>query len=281
MNVLVLSATGTTGRETVRALIAQGATVRAATRDPAAASFPEGVEVVRFSLEDASTWVDALRDVDALYLALPPFRPDEVELGQDILRAAVESGVRRIVKLSARGVENSPEGAHRRLEIAVEQSGLDWVTLRPSFFMDNFVNLHGHSIRDTGGFYVPAGDGKTVFIAASDIGEAAAAALLGDASGEIWELTGSESLDRAQVAAVISEVTGREVRYHALSAEQFAGGMKEMGMSADGIDFMSGLYAAVRAGWTDGATDTVQRVTGKAPVRFADWAAEHAAAWRV
>jgi len=220
--ILVLTATGTTGRATVDALVARGAAVRAATRDPSTARFPAGVEAVRFAYDDVSTWPTALAGVDALYLALPPFRTDEVELGEGLIAAAKSAGVRRIVKLSAAGVENNPASGHRRTELAIEASGLEWVHLRPSFFHENFVEFYGTTIKGDGAIYLPAGTGKTGFVGAVDIGAAAAEALLGARTGEAWTLTGPESLDHADVAAVLTRTLGREIRYVDISPEAHA-----------------------------------------------------------
>lgn len=277
--VLVLTATGTTGRHAVAALAARGATVRAATRDPGKASFPAGVSVVRWSYDEPATWGPALEGVDALYLAVPPFRPDETEVSEAILAAAKAAGVKRIVKLSASGVENNPASSHRRVELAVEASGLDWIHLRPTFFNENFIEFYGGGIKGDGAIYLPAGNGRTGFIAASDIGEVAAAALLGDATGEAWTLTGPESLDHDEVAARIGAALGRPVRYVDIAPEAFVASLRSYGADDITVGTMSGLYEFVRAGWTGGLSPDVERVLGRPPVALADWAKAHAAAW--
>lgn len=277
--VLVLTATGTTGSATVQALVRRGATVRAATRDPGKASFPAGVTAVAWSFDDRSTWAPALAGVDALYLAAPAFRPDEVEVGQAIVAAARAAGVRRIVKLSAAGVENSPDSAHRRVELAIEGSGLAYVHLRPSFFTENFIEFYGASIKGEGAIYLPAGKGKTGFVTAGDIGEAAAAALLGDATGEAWTLTGPDSLDHDEVAAILSEVTGRTIRFVDITPETFAESLRSHGADEVAVGTMSWLYGAVRDGWAAGLSPDLGRVLGRAPTSLATWARAHAQAW--
>ena len=278
--VLVLTATGTTGSATVAALHARGATVRGATRDPDAARFPAGVPAVRWSYDDPSTWPAALAGVDALYLVLPPFRPDEVAVATAILAAAKAAGVRRIVKLSAAGVENAPESGHRQVELAIEASGLEWVHLRPSFFHENFIEFYGATVKSDGAIYLPAGTGKTGFVAAADIGEAAAVALLGEASGEAWTLTGPESLDHDEVAAALTAALGKPVRYVDVPEAAFAEGLRAHGGNEVAVATMTWLYGMVRAGWTGGLSPDLARVPGRAPLAFADWAKAHAAAWR-
>jgi uncharacterized protein YbjT (DUF2867 family) len=277
--VLVLTATGTTGAATVRALLARGATVRAATRNPSASNLPAGAAAVAWSFDDPSTWGPALAGVDALYLATPPFRPSEVADATAIVAAARAAGVARIVKLSAAGVDANPASAHRQVELIVEASGARWIHLRPSFFHENFIEFYGDGIRTHGAIHLPAGSGKTGFIAADDIGAVAAAALLGDASGEAWTLTGPESLDHAEVAAALTATLGRPVAYIDVPPTAFEAGLRGAGMSETAVQSMSELYGLVRAGWTGGLTGTVAEILGREPESIATWARRHAAAW--
>jgi uncharacterized protein YbjT (DUF2867 family) len=282
MTVLVLTSTGATGSATLAALLRRagpGDTILAATRDPAAAKLPAGARAVAFSLDDRATWAKALAGVDALYLCMPPFRTDEVEVGSALIDAAKAAGVRKIVKLSAIGVEHSPESGHRRLELYIEASGLDWVHLRPNFFHENFFNFYGATVRSDSAIYLPAGNGKTSFIAASDIGEAAATALLGPVKGEAWTLTGPESLDHAEVAAAIGAAIGRPVRYVDIAPEAHIAGMQSWGMPPLAVQTMSYLYGVVRAGMAAGISPDLERVTGSKGVRFADWAQQAKAEW--
>lgn len=277
-NVLVLGATGTTGSEVVRAAVEAGANVRAATRNPAGASF-EGAEAVAFDPDAPETWGPALEGVDALYFMMPSYRPDEIEVGNAILDAAVEAGVKRIVKLSAAGVDAMPESAHFKLDQAVQESGVEWNLLRPTFFIDNFVTFYGEMIASEGVIALPAGDGRTGFIAASDIGDVGALALLGEETGQIWTLTGKESLTHTEVAEILTDVLDREVRFVDITPEQHIEGMKAGGMPPLGVEILSTLYGYVREGYTAELSPAVADLLGREPVTFREWAEENRGAW--
>lgn len=280
MKTLVLTATGTVGRQVVSSLLAAGAHVRAATRDPAAARFPAGVEGVTFSYDDRGTWPAAFAGIDAVFLAYPAFRPDEVELGKVLVDAAKAAGVRRVVKLSAIGVENDPTSGHRQVELYIEASGLEYVHIRPNFFFENFIEFYGATILSDGAIYLPAGSGKSSFVAASDIGAVAAKALLGAATNTGLTLTGPEALDHAEVAEALTRVLGKPVRFVDISPEAHVEGMKTWGMPPTAVATMSALYGFVRQGWCAGLSPAVEQLLGRPARRFEDWAAEHAAAWR-
>ncbi|TNE89600.1 MAG: SDR family oxidoreductase [Deltaproteobacteria bacterium] len=276
--VLVLASTGTTGTATVRHLLAAGATVRGATRDPSRA--PKDTVPTLFDWDDRGTWGPALDGVDAVYLVNPAYRPDEVALATALVDAAKAAGVRKIVKLSAMGVEHFPESTHRQVELYIENSGLQWVHLRPTFFMENFATFYGGPIKAEGAIYLPAGDGKTPFIASTDIGASAAKALLGDDSGEAWTLTGPELLDHAEVAEKLTDALGKPVRYIDVPEQGWASSLQEAGMPPLAIDVLVGLYQGVRAHAFEQVTDTVPAVLGRSPVGFDQWSRDHKDAWQ-
>ncbi len=278
MTVLVLSSTGNTGRATVSALLARGANVRAATRSPERATFGDDVEVVRFDLLDSSTWEAALTGVDAMYYCLSTTLTGALEESLALIDAAVAHGVRRIVQLSAFRADNIAYAPHKRLEAAVKASGVRWVILRPNFFADNLINY----LTPDNQFMLPAGKGRTSFIAVSDIGAAAAEGLLGEAHGKIWTLTGGQALDHYEVADILTDTLQRPVRYLDIPARDFSMALAQYGGvdSAKAAelarvlseDVSSDLYAPVH--------DDFERVMGRPAATFREWAESHASTLR-
>ncbi len=275
MTVLVLSATGNTGRATVRALLARRATVRAATRSPAAVKLPEGVDVVKFDLLDRSTWKPVLSGVDAMYLCLSTTLSGEFELPLALIEEAVAQGVKRIVTLSAFRAEILTYAPHKALEAAVEASGASWIHLRPNFFSENFFGFLGPDNTIT----LPAGSGRISFISVSDIGEAAAEGLLGDRVGEVWTLTGSEAINHYQVASILGDVLGREVQYKEIPGEAYAQMLTQyMEMPAQKAELISKVFAEdVAQDKYAPVFEDFPRVLGRAPTSFRRWAEANAA----
>lgn len=91
---------------------------------------------------------------------------------------------------------------------------MEYTLLRASFFMQNLLEVHRPDIVEHGEIFVPAGNGKTSFVDARDIGEAAAIVLT--ESGHVnqaYDLTGPEALDYGEVATIFSDVLGRSITY--------------------------------------------------------------------
>ena len=100
--------------------------------------------------------------------------------------------------------------------------------------------------------------------------------------GELYELTGPQSLTFDQVAAEISEAAGREVRYVPVSLEEHAAEAAKHGVPSDVIDLLTYLFTEVVDVRNAGTTDDVERALGRPPHDFADYAREAAASgvWR-
>lgn len=279
MNVLVIGATGKTGRPTVQALLDRGAHVRAGSRDPGQPA--DGVEPVRFDWADRATWAPALAGADALYLIGPFAEPNPVELVEDLLAAATD--VRRVVLLTLIGADRLPDEvplAH--WERAVRESGKEWTILRPNWFQQNLG--HGGflpALRDAGLLELPAADARLSLVDTRDVGEVAAVALTEPGhSGQTYVLTGPDSLTYAETVATLGAAAGRDLHYKPMSAADFAAGMRARGVRELSITWQLGLYDLIVGGANAPVTDTVERLTGHPARSLAAYAAENAAAWR-
>lgn len=278
-SILVLGATGTVGATLVRHLAAQGHSVRAATRSPERYEGP-GTPVA-VDLSRPATWAPAFDGVDRLFLLSPPGHADQRALLQPFVEAGLKTGaLKRIVTMTAQGVDADDRIPFRQLESFVEASGVEFVHLRPSWFAQNFHTFWGHGIREANTLALPAEDAKVAFIDARDIGESAAAALTrGDIEvNRAYELTGPEALTHAEAAWVLSEAIGRNIAYTSISDDAFRQQLAPSGLPADYIELLVGLFGAVRMGVAKAVNGNVEALTGHPPRSLQTYAAEHRAA---
>lgn len=280
--ILVTGATGTIGSQVVSALKGRGdVTVRAAVRSAAKAEALRGGNVtpVDFEFTQPELMKKAVQGVEALFL-VTPFSPDQVDLAVRLVDLARMAGARHVVKLSALGADGLPGiqlgRGHRIVERYIQGSGLKYTFLRPNNFMENFINFYGPG--PDGNIYLPWGQSACSFIAGEDIAAVAAAALTSSGhDNQAYELTGPEAFTIAQVASVLGEVTGRKMSYVDVPESAASKGMLDAGMTSWQVDAMMELHALVKAGGTNAVTDSVQKVTGRAPKSFSQFARQHAA----
>lgn len=282
MKILVTGATGFVGRNVVDRLVRAGVSVRALTRNPAAARLPDEVEVIKGDLTEPASLAPALAGIDRMYL----FPVDET--ADEVAAMAKQAGVRRIVDLSAASVT---VGLHvNPVEQAVEASGLEWTHVRPGGFMANMLQIWAPSIRAERVVCYPFGDQPENVIHEADIADVAVAALLEDGhNGAVYTLTGPGTITIREQVKVIGEALGEEVRYEEVSRERARELMlAQGGFAAESADLMLGFvdYGGGDATGADGHSDQdwsalmkqwpdVQRVTGRPPRGYAEWARDH------
>src|SRR5262245_24755212 len=216
--VLVTGATGNIGTHVVGILHRQGVPLRAFSRDKAAAEkkLGNGVEVAAGNFTDAESIARALDGIDLVLLSSSN-HPEQASHEAAVIDAAAASAVKRIVKLSTVSAEIGSTSAffdaHGRAEQQLKASGVPAVILQSSFYMSNLFAA-AEPVRMMGEIFAPAGTARIAMIDPRDVADVAATALLTDRyDGETLHLSGSEAITYADVARVLSEVTGREVDY--------------------------------------------------------------------
>ncbi|WP_026789507.1 SDR family oxidoreductase [Pleomorphomonas oryzae] len=271
--ILVLGATGHVGRPLVKALMARGEAVKAASRSGKPL---DGAEGVVFDIADPMTFPHAFEGVDRAFVMLPGGYTEAKALLLPIIEAAATRGV-KVVLQSVFGVDADDSIPYRQAELALEKSGVRWVVLRPNWFTDNFINYWKPGINAAGVIAVPAANGKSSFIDARDIADSAAAALTTDRfDGKAFNLTGPEALGYAEAAALISEAIGKPVAYHAIDDDTFVGNLVGAGVPEVYARFLASIFYPVREGWTATVTDDVRTLTGHPARQVADWVKQNA-----
>lgn len=263
--VLVLGATGKTGRRIAERLRARGVPVRAGSR---AADPP-------FDWDDRATWGLALHGARALYVAYVPDLavPGAAETVAALTAAAQDAGVERVVLLSGRG---EPEA--RRAEIAVERGGIPWTVVRCSWFAQNFDESFLLDPVLAGEVALPVGDVPEPFVDVEDIADVAVAALTEEGhDGQVYEVTGPEALSFSSALGEIGAACGREVRHVRVPLEAFVGELSSAGVPDDVVGLMAYLFGEVLDGRNAAPADGVRRALGREPRSFADYARRAAA----
>ncbi|WP_216893393.1 NAD(P)H-binding protein [Nocardia alni] len=276
--ILVTGATGTIGRDVVRRLVLRGDKVRALTRDPGAAIFPAGVDVVRGDYDDPASLDAAMAGVEAAFLVgvLEPGKP-----GGDaaLVAAARAAGVRRVVKLSAIGTGDTTLGIfatwHMAGEQAVRDSTLAWTILRPSQFASNTL-AWADAVRAGRPVPVRTGTGRQGTIDPRDIAEVAVRTLTSDDhAGRTYTLTGPAALSEPDLAFELASALQRPVALQELSSESVREVLRAQGRSEEFIDGALGGTEFIRDGGNVALTDDVRQVLGREPGAYARWVRDH------
>ncbi|MEV6790921.1 NAD(P)H-binding protein [Streptomyces sp. NPDC051320] len=271
--IAVTGATGNVGRELVRILAGAGEAVTAVSRGEARA-LPVGVRHVRADLADPDSLRPALDGADALFLLVAGNDP------QSVLDAAKAGGVRRVVLVSSLGVATRPD-AYRHpaaFEAALLDSGLDWTVLRCGGLNSNAF-AWAESIRADRVAAAPFGDVGLPMVDPADVAEVAAAALLRPGhAGSVYELTGPVPTSPRERAAAIGAAIGEPVRFVEQTRQEARAQMLAF-LPEPVVDGTLAILGEPLPAERRVSPD-VERVLGRAPRPFAEWAARSAVTFR-
>jgi uncharacterized protein YbjT (DUF2867 family) len=280
--ILVTGASGNIGSELVKKLSSAGLKFRAASHGKKLGPAP-GCEVVDVDYANAESVRAALKGIDAVFL-LVPFAPNQAELDATVAEEAKRAGVKLIVKSSV--IAADKEGYtiarwHRAGERAIEKTGIAHCFLRPNTFMQNMNNFFAATIKSQGAFYIPAKDSKTSFIDVRDVASVAAKVLTEKGhEGKAYELTGPESLTFGQLAEQLGAVIGKKVGYVDLPPAEYKKSMLGYGVPEWMVDGMIDLDRYAIEGGCAEVTGTVEKITGRKPIAFAQYARDYAATFK-
>lgn len=270
--ITVFGSTGKVGRALVTQLLDHGATVRAVTRAPGTAEFPDAVDVVRGDLLDPASLPAALHGSDTVFLLWPSFDAGGAREAVAVLAAHV----RRIVYLSADGAE---KGVWGEVEQLVRNSGVDATFLRAGGFAGNTLGW-AEQIRTTGVVREPYGGAGRSLVHERDLAAVALRALTtDDLIGASPVLTGPGTLTQIEQAHLIGEAIGRPVRWEEPTRDEARTTMLAAGWDPMHVDSALDAWAGMVT-HPEHVTTTVQDITGRPARTFAEWARDHAAAFR-
>lgn len=273
--IVVVGATGKTGRRVSARLRLLGERVRPVSRSSA----------IRFDWSDPDGWDAVLTGATAAYVVAPPVPGPMAKF----VERAQALGLRRLVLLSARAAD-SWEGSAFGQEVqdaerVVRESSLDWTIVRPSNFAQNFDEDIFADPLLRGELALPAGDEVLEpFIDIEDVAAVVAEVLTNPGhEGQTYELTGPRCLTFAEATSLIAAASDRPITYRQVTPEQYTDILVNEGLSREVAEYVVAMFVllgAIDVGRQ--TTDDVRRVLGREPATFEDYVVRTAAAgkWR-
>ncbi|WP_147915364.1 NAD(P)H-binding protein [Ruania zhangjianzhongii] len=274
--VLVIGATGRTGRHVVDGLLAADVAVRALVRHPITAGLPAAVTVVEGTLQDPNAVRAAAAGADAAFLLWPV---DDPTMIPEVIEALTES-VRHVAYLSAADLSSASEstvqaGIWAEVERALEATASTWTFLRGGGFAANTLEW-AEQIRSGDTAEVLHPDAGRSVVDERDLAEAAVRALLDPSlAGRAYSLTGPATLTQREQVATIGHVLDRDLTVANLDPDQ----VREEYAAMLGADFadMALSYWATLVENPEPVTTGIEEILGRSPRHYEDWVRLHRA----
>jgi uncharacterized protein YbjT (DUF2867 family) len=169
---------------------------------------------------------------------------------------------------------------HGEIEKRLEASGMAYTHLRPGEFMTVYFR-QASNIASKGALFLPMEDARIASIDIGDIAEIAATVLTESGhEGKIYPLTGPEALTMAEVAARLSAATGKPIRYVNVPPEDARRAQLAAGMPPFLADALFELFSERRRGIEAKVWPDSERLLGRRPTSFDEFARRNAVAFR-
>ncbi len=215
----------------------------------------------------------ALAGIDRLLLISSSALGQRAAQHKNVIEAATRAGVSLVVYTSilrADTSELSLAAEHLATEEMLRESGLPYVVLRNGWYLENDTAMLAPAVAH-GAIIGSAGDGRLSSASRSDYAEAAALVLLhGAPAGTIYELAGDEAFTLAQLAASVSQRTGKTVAYRNMSEADYRAALLGMGLPEAVATMVAESSAGVAKGALEDHGHTLSRLIGHATTSLAD-----------
>jgi NAD(P)H dehydrogenase (quinone) len=276
MSIVVTGASGQLGRLVAQDLLERvpPAELVLVTRRPEALEdyTARGVEVRRGDFDDPGSLADAFAGAEKALVISTGLDGLGRRVAQHraAIEAAVAAGVRHLVYTSiSNPVEGNPQGLvsdeNRETEDLLRTSAPAWTILRNGIYSEVQVPPGSLAVAH-GKIYTNAGEGRMRPVSRRDCAAAAAAVLTGDGhEGQIYDITGPDSVSQTDLAALLAEVGGRAVKVHNVNDRILTWGMTKAGMPKPVARQIADFGKAIREGYYDVTESAVERLTGQPP----------------
>jgi uncharacterized protein YbjT (DUF2867 family) len=239
--------------------------------------------VVTGSYDDPEGLRRAFQGARTLFMVSASEDPDRLTLHGNVVDAAADAGVERVVYTSFFGA--APDCTftfgrdHWHTEEALKASGVRWTFLRDNLYIDFLPLMAGAD----GVIRGPGGNGRAAVVARDDIADAAVAVLLDDTGrhdGRGYDMTGPEALTLAEVAEQLSRAAGRPITYQEETLEGAYASRASYGAPDWEVDGWVSTYTAIANGDLERVSGDLEALAGHPPIRLAGFLRDNPDSYR-
>lgn len=273
--ILVTGATGHLGSQIVENLLTQisPSEIAVLVRDEEKAKElkEKGVQIRVGDYINPNSLIAAFKDVQKLILISSNDFNDRFGQHKNAIDAAKQAGVKHIIytSMSMNDIETSPLKGfledHYQTEDYIKQNGFTFTMMQHSLYSDVIPMFIGEQVLETGVFF-PAGEGRVAYASRNDLAEAIAKVALSDSfDNQSLPMTNTENYSYADVAKILTELSGKEVAYVSPTPEIFAETLKGFNLPEPIIQMSLGFAAGIKNNDFDKTFPNLEAILGRKP----------------
>jgi uncharacterized protein YbjT (DUF2867 family) len=275
-SVLITGPSGNTGIEIIKHLQQYSAGIKTIV---AVRNIPKAKETFKsykklvycqFDFELEETYNNIPEETDCIFLLRPPHISDVKKYFFPLIETVKEKKIKEIVFLSVQGADKSKIIPHNKIEKLIVESGIDYIFLRPSYFMQNLTGDLLHDIRKSNRIFIPAGKAKFNWIDTLDIGKAAAHLIINfeEFKNRAYDITGIENLSFSEVKDIINHELNIDLKYISPALLNFYLKKRKQNIEPGKILVMIFLHFLPRFQKEPVISDFYEKISGRKPAKI-------------
>ncbi len=271
--ILITGATGNIGLEVINYLTELKSSneiiagVRNIEKAKQTISGKNRIEFVEFDFENPETFSIALKNIDRVFLLRPPHISDVEKFFKPLIECFKKNSINQVVFLSVQGAEKSSIIPHNKIEKLIASNDLEYIFLRPSYFMQNLTTTLLQDIREKRQIMLPSGNAKFNWIDIKNIGETCAILLdrFSEFKNQAIEITGYENENFKTIVDLINQQIEEPISFKSVNPLKFYIVKKKSGMAKGMIMVMLLLHFLPRFQKEPNISNFYENLTGKKP----------------
>ena len=279
MRILVTGAAGNLGSAVIETLLKhiEATRISAFVRKPDDVSMLEskGVKICQGDYDDVPSLEKAMENVDTVLLISAGDEGNRMQQHRNVIDSAKNLGVKNIAYTS-RAMRNRETLAHQLMEEHfltedyIKESGLAYVIFRNTLYMNVLPIFVGRQVFETG-IFQPAGEGKVSFALRKEMGEAMANVLATEGCiNKTYKFTNIEAYSFYDVAAALSQLSGKQVNYTPVDIPTFQERMRPTGIPESMLQKIIEFNTDIKNGQEDEITSSLEEKLGRKPTSLKD-----------
>jgi uncharacterized protein YbjT (DUF2867 family) len=226
MNLLVVGATGTLGRQVVRRALDEGHQVRCLVRSSRKAAFLKewGAEIVQGDLTNPETLPPALEGITAVIDAATSRPTDSLTIKQvdwdgkvALIQASIAAGIERFIFFSILDAQSFPQvplmEIKRCTELFIAESGLNYTILKPSGFLQGLIGQYAIPILDGQAVWITGDSSAIAYMDTQDIAKFAVRALeVPETENKSFPVVGTRAWGAYEIIRLCERLSGKDAK---------------------------------------------------------------------
>jgi NAD(P)H dehydrogenase (quinone) len=275
--ILITGSTGHLGKAVIASLLKNGMPSGniagfARNRQKARSLGDLGIEIRLGNYDDKVSLEKAFKELEGLLLISGSEVDKRDKQHDNIINAAVKMKVPHILYTSferKNDETNSPVGfitrTHIETERKIRETGIPYTFLRNALYAEGLPMLLGDKVLETG-IYLPAGNGRVPFASIADMAEATANVVAGTGhKNKSYHTVNIHQYSFYEIAAILSEITGKNVKYFCPSPEEFTETMKKAGVPDNVVSAVLAWGEGIKQGYFESEQSDLEMLLGRKP----------------